>query len=107
MRRKPRIIHIAWVRGSCCLRGKPRRKGGRLIEFLMDGVVILFGFIFCLGGVVALLIVEDHLRRRFSYFDADRSPSGSARACSFRLAARALISFSCCTAVACKSSAVA
>jgi hypothetical protein len=41
MRRKPRIIHIAWVRGSCCLRGKPRRRGKRLIEFFKDRVVIL------------------------------------------------------------------
>ena len=69
MRSKPRIIHIACVRGSCCLRGKPRRKGGRLIEFFMDRVVILFAFIFCLTGVVALLIVEDDLRRRFRYFE--------------------------------------
>src|SRR5436190_6186197 len=40
-KRKPRIIHIAWVRGGCCLRGKPRRKGSRLIEFLTDGIVFV------------------------------------------------------------------
>ena len=33
------------------MRRKPRRKGDWLIEFLMDRVVIFFGFIFCLGGV--------------------------------------------------------
>jgi hypothetical protein len=55
MRRKPRIIHIAWVHGCCCLRGKPRRKDGLLIEFLMDGVVIFFVFIFCLDEVVDCL----------------------------------------------------
>jgi hypothetical protein len=38
------MIHIAWVRGSCCLRGKPRRKGDRLIEFFMDIVVIFLSF---------------------------------------------------------------
>lgn len=52
MRRKPRIIHILWVRGTCCLRGKPRRNGDRLIEFLMDGVVILSGLISCLGWII-------------------------------------------------------
>src|SRR5437867_2380269 len=41
----------------------------RLIEFPMDRVVIFLGFIFCFRWVVALLIVEDHLRRRFSYFE--------------------------------------
>jgi hypothetical protein len=53
MRRTPCIIHIAWVRGSCCVRGKPRRQGGRLIEFLMDRIVI-FLFSFLLRLIVEL-----------------------------------------------------
>ncbi len=81
MRRKPRIIHIAWVRTSCCLRGKLRRNGGRLIEFLMDRVVIFGGFIFCLGGLFVctsdkgitgaqvLLIINNRSRSRFAQFN--------------------------------------
>jgi hypothetical protein len=47
------MIHLAWVRGPesfrGCLRGKPRRKGGRQMELFMDRVVIVVGFIFLFG----------------------------------------------------------
>jgi hypothetical protein len=38
-----------WVRASA-VRRKPRRKGGRLIDCFIVGVVIFWGFIVCLRG---------------------------------------------------------
>ena len=87
MRRKPRIIHIAWVRGPeslrGCLSGKPRRKGGRLVEFCInkDRVVIFLVSLFveadCLSalfdkeitGAQVLLIINDRSRNRFAQFE--------------------------------------